>query len=384
MKQQVYQLLADIFDYPNPAMPLSVNRLMFLLEEEEPKAAAALAEFQSVLETAGIARLQELYIQIFDFRADCSLYVGHYLFGESGRRGQFLAELTERYRERQLPATSDMPDHISCLLRYLAALEPGEEAGGVDPRLPHSGDFPDYCHESNCKKPVPYRARSLARPAPAKGQRPSWVGGICVDIILFVAFPYLAVILAIGVGIYRKVTNPFSYSSLSSQLLENKRLFWGSVPWHYGITLVLLGHLIPWLIPGVARYVLADPIRLVVLELLGLALSLFTAFGLVVLIVRRLPGAGRAEAVTSWMDWVLLFFFALQVLSGIGVALFDRWGSLWFLSSVTPWLWSPSSTTGYRASRGSPGFHSVSYFVRVRHHYALSIQPPCPHLHNPA
>ena len=161
-----------------------------------------------------------------------------------------------------------------------------------------------------------------------------------MDVILYVAFPYLAIILAVGVGIYRKLTNPFSYSSLSSQLLENKQLFWGSVPWHYGITLVLLGHLIPWLVPGVARYVLADPIRLVILELLGLALSLFTAFGLIVLIVRRLPGASRAGAVTSWMDWVLLFFFALQVLSGIGVALFDRWGSLWFLSSVVPWLWS--------------------------------------------
>jgi nitrate reductase gamma subunit len=161
-----------------------------------------------------------------------------------------------------------------------------------------------------------------------------------MDVILYVAFPYLAIILAVGVGIYRKLTNPFSYSSLSSQLLENKQLFWGSVPWHYGITLILLGHLIPWLVPGAARYVLADPIRLVILELLGLALSLFTVFGLAVLIIRRLPGASRAEAVTSWMDWVLLFFFALQVVSGIGVALFDRWGSLWFLSSVAPWLWS--------------------------------------------
>lgn len=128
MKQQAYQLLADIFDYPNPTMPLSVNRLIFLLKEEQPQAAAALTGFQGVLETAGIARFQELYIQTFDFRADCSLYVGHYLFGESGRRGLFLAELTGRYRERQLPATSDMPDHMSCLLRYLAALEPGEES----------------------------------------------------------------------------------------------------------------------------------------------------------------------------------------------------------------------------------------------------------------
>lgn len=128
MKQQAYELLADILDYPNPAMPLSVQRLVFLLQEEEPPAAAALAEFQSVLETAGIARFQELYIQTFDFRADCSLYVGHYLFGESGRRGLFLAELSERYRERRLAASSDIPDHMSCLLRYLAALEPGEEA----------------------------------------------------------------------------------------------------------------------------------------------------------------------------------------------------------------------------------------------------------------
>ncbi len=161
-----------------------------------------------------------------------------------------------------------------------------------------------------------------------------------MDIILFVAFPYIAVILAGGFGIYRNVRNPFSYSSLSSQLLENKQLFWGSVPWHYGITLILLAHLLPWLFPGVARYALSNPIFLVVVELIGLALSLFTAFGLIVLIIRRLPGNSRAHAVTSWMDWVLLFFFAAQVLSGIGVALFERWGSLWFLSSVVPWLWS--------------------------------------------
>lgn len=161
-----------------------------------------------------------------------------------------------------------------------------------------------------------------------------------MDTILFVAFPYIAVILAIGFGIYRNVTNRFTFSSLSSQLLENRQLFWGSVPWHYGITLVLLAHLIPWIIPGVARYVLGDPVRLVILELIGLALSLFTAFGLIVLIIRRLPGNSRAHAVTSWMDGVILFLLAVQTFSGIGVALFDRWGSLWFLSSIVPWLWS--------------------------------------------
>jgi nitrate reductase gamma subunit len=31
------------------------------------------------------------------------------------------------------------------------------------------------------------------------------------------------------------MTDRFSYSSYSSQFLENRRLFWGSVLWHYGI-----------------------------------------------------------------------------------------------------------------------------------------------------
>ncbi len=182
-----------------------------------------------------------------------------------------------------------------------------------------------------------------------------------MDVILFVAFPYIAVVLAVGFGIYRNVATPFSYSSLSSQLLENKQLFWGSVPWHYGITLVLLAHLVPWLLPGVARYALSNPVCLVAVELLGLAVSLFTAFGLIVLVIRRLPGKSRAHAVTSWMDWVLLFFFAVQVFTGIGVALFDRWALCGFSVASFPGCGrSYGSNRMWRLSWRT-GFYSVPF-----------------------
>ncbi len=49
-----------------------------------------------------------------------------------------------------------------------------------------------------------------------------------VDTFLFVAFPYVAVVLAVVVSVYRYVTDRFSYSSFSSQFLENRALFWGS------------------------------------------------------------------------------------------------------------------------------------------------------------
>lgn len=128
MTRQIYRLLADVFAYPDPALPESVGRLVDLLQGESPQAAAAIGGFHNVLNSSGLTGLQEIYIQAFDFRADCALYIGHHLFGETGKHGVFLAELTERYRERQLPIAEELPDHLSYLLRYLAALEDGEDA----------------------------------------------------------------------------------------------------------------------------------------------------------------------------------------------------------------------------------------------------------------
>jgi nitrate reductase gamma subunit len=161
-----------------------------------------------------------------------------------------------------------------------------------------------------------------------------------MSIFLFIVFPYVAIILAVGVWLYRYWTNRYGFSSVSSQLLENTKLFWGSVPWHYGITLILLAHLLAWLFPGATGAILGHGVRLFVLEAVGLALTLFAAVGILVLIARRLATDSRARVVTSPMDWVLLFVLLVQVLTGAVVALFDRWGSHWFLSTAAPWLWS--------------------------------------------
>lgn len=128
MNRQIYGLLASVFEYPGPSVPGAVSRLIELMPEDSAQPATGLIAFQDELQSEGLTGLQEWYIRTFDFRADCSLYIGHHLFGETGRRGVFMAELIDRYRERQLPAAEDLPDHISCLLRYLATLDPGEEA----------------------------------------------------------------------------------------------------------------------------------------------------------------------------------------------------------------------------------------------------------------
>ncbi len=156
------------------------------------------------------------------------------------------------------------------------------------------------------------------------------------DLVLFVAFPYVAILLAVVVGVYRYFDNRFTYSSLSSQFLENRQLFWGSVPWHYGITFILLAHLLALLFPRGWSALLGGG-RLYVLEITGWGLALMTIVGAVMFIVRRL-GNARVRAVTTWVDWLLLIVLVAQVVSGFWVAFFYRWGGVWYVHTAVPWL----------------------------------------------
>ncbi len=160
-----------------------------------------------------------------------------------------------------------------------------------------------------------------------------------LDRFLFVGFPYAALAIAAVVSVLRFVWHPFSYSSLSSQFLENKQLFWGSGLWHWGILWVLTGHLVAFLIPGQILAWNAQPMRLYLLETTGLVAALLALIGIVALMVRRRTSP-RVRVVTTAMDWVLLSLLLLQVATGIDTALRYRWGSSWYAASAAPYLWS--------------------------------------------
>jgi nitrate reductase gamma subunit len=155
--------------------------------------------------------------------------------------------------------------------------------------------------------------------------------------VLFAAFPYLAVVVAILGGVHRYRHDRFSYSTLSSQLLENRTLFWGSVPWHYGIVVVLLAHLLGFLMPGMWARITSAPTALYTIEIVGFAFGLAALVGLCVLFVRRLT-MERILAVTSPMDWLLLAVLLAQVALGVWVSLVYRWGADWYVDTAVPWL----------------------------------------------
>jgi nitrate reductase gamma subunit len=159
------------------------------------------------------------------------------------------------------------------------------------------------------------------------------------DQLSFIVCPYMAMLIFFLGTIMRYRKAPYTYSSLSSQFLENQRHFWGLVPFHYGIVTVLIGHIVAFLMPHQILEWDSRPLRLYILEVSALIFGLLTVIGLIGAIARRLT-VSKVRAVTNGFDWVVLALLFVQTISGVYVAVFHPWGSAWFAAAVSPYLWS--------------------------------------------
>ncbi len=156
---------------------------------------------------------------------------------------------------------------------------------------------------------------------------------------LFIALPYIALTVFLIGTVYRYKGTKFKFSSLSSEFLEGKKLFWGSVPFHYGIMVLFFGHLIAFLLPDVILSWNSSSLRLIILEVASFIFGLSALIGLFNLFVRRSSNA-RIEVVTNRMDLLIELILLIQIVFGLWVAFEYRWGSSWFASVMSPYLTS--------------------------------------------
>jgi nitrate reductase gamma subunit len=159
------------------------------------------------------------------------------------------------------------------------------------------------------------------------------------NVFLFVGLPYAAMLIFLVGTIQRYRSKGFKVSALSSQFLEGRALFWGTVPFHFGILVVFLGHLSAFLIPRGTLLWNSNPARLIVLEVTAFTFGLSTLVGLIGLLTRRFTNK-RVKMVTTRMDLVLELLLLVQVMLGLWIALGYRWGSSWFAADLSPYLTS--------------------------------------------
>ncbi|MHC4841727.1 MAG: respiratory nitrate reductase subunit gamma, partial [Planctomycetota bacterium] len=118
---------------------------------------------------------------------------------------------------------------------------------------------------------------------------------------LFVGLPYVALVVFFFATVRRYVRQGYSYSSYSTQFLENKKLFFTSVPWHWGIIFLAVGHLVGFLFPRSVLWWNGVPARLYIIEFSALVAAVLALVGLIGGLARRASNS-RVAAVTTRMD----------------------------------------------------------------------------------
>jgi nitrate reductase gamma subunit len=154
--------------------------------------------------------------------------------------------------------------------------------------------------------------------------------------LIFTVFPYLCLTtFVVGHG-YRYVTDRFGWNARSSEFLEKKALFPGSVLFHWGIVFTFLGHASGLLIPQRVFdfFGIDSQAHLAIAYWSGLAVGLAAFVGVLLLLRRRLTHP-RVQAVARLNDTITIG--ALVIV--IGVGLFNViFGHFNVLDTVAPWI----------------------------------------------
>lgn len=159
------------------------------------------------------------------------------------------------------------------------------------------------------------------------------------EMIIYVIVPYVC-LAALIMGLFINLrSSALRISAPATGFLEKRKLSTGSTAWHYGIVLVLLGHILGLLFPGVVLNIMSSNGAKIFLETLALALGFSAFFGLVVLFFRRV-GDDAVSHNTKPMDVIVILLLLLQVVLGIVVAVNYRWGIAWYASNFSKYIYS--------------------------------------------
>jgi nitrate reductase delta subunit len=123
-----YDLFADLLEYPSPATLPQAKECLEQLRVTHPEAASSLETFCGALEKHSLEQIEELYTITFDMQPVCYPYIGYQLFGESYKRGAFMAQLNEAYHASYYSAGQELPDHLSVILHFLGLSTATREA----------------------------------------------------------------------------------------------------------------------------------------------------------------------------------------------------------------------------------------------------------------
>ena len=120
MQPELYNSLAGLLTYPAEDYQARIQEC----EGLDPD----FADFRAAIARLSLADLQELFTRTFDLNPLCCLEIGWHLFGENYERGTLMVRMRQELRRYGLAESTELPDHLSHVLRLLARMEPERAA----------------------------------------------------------------------------------------------------------------------------------------------------------------------------------------------------------------------------------------------------------------
>ena len=117
---------AVILLYPEQDHDAIVQSCIVRFGEEHAEIRDKVVDYMSRIQSLSLSDREELYIKTFDLNKAGTLDLGWHLFGEDYNRGLFLVKLRQHLQFLQIPETSELPDHVSQVLRVLGRMSHDE------------------------------------------------------------------------------------------------------------------------------------------------------------------------------------------------------------------------------------------------------------------
>jgi len=162
-----------------------------------------------------------------------------------------------------------------------------------------------------------------------------------MDILLWGVVPYLVALVLIAGLAWRYRYDQFGWTTRSSQLYESAVLRWGSPMFHFGVLMVLIGHVGGLVVPKAWTEAvgITEHAYHLMAVFIGTVAGLCTLIGMAILILRRRL-TGPVFAATTKNDKAMYAVLAAVILLGLWATVQANiaGGGYDYRETVSPWL----------------------------------------------
>lgn len=131
----VHRVAALLLEYPHEHQQAWLPQIESAIEELPSRLRDPLAVTAAFLARQDLGDLAQRYVDTFDLKRKCSLYVTYFAYGDTRKRGVALVQFKQAYdKAGMLPRDDELPDFLPVVLEFAAT---GDRKVGFELLLAH-------------------------------------------------------------------------------------------------------------------------------------------------------------------------------------------------------------------------------------------------------